>query len=427
MKTALTRRIGQLQNWAIAYQSISDTFAHLLIGAFLGLPVYLISIRFMLVFYVGLFFELPLGAVADIIGRKRMIIAGFSLTALSNVFLFITLYIHGSHNLLLLYIIINAISATMGKMATDAPFQSYLQDIIDQSINTAQPKHLISRLKTLPVSQRYGCSIPTVLMLISATSFILLIHFKHPIYTTLIPLIIFLILLGYIFHLQKYQFRISKTANAITSRQSYIDVLKHIGQSPHKSRIVCLLLCLILTSVMIINVHIYLLVSLIRHYKSPHHDILHLIVFVLLISLTSFSYTIRGFINSKITKRLPVNTSIYLSLLLVLLLSLFGLVAYDINKSLMFEWLIFVLLFRPFIDLSRNLFETTLFTLIPYELRATILSLCLFIATFVMIAATSYFSYRHHLPSPNEIVLIIITLTPVIGILYFLAMTRLKE
>lgn len=198
------KKLGYLQNIKSASESLANQVSHLLIGIFCGFPIYAVSLRVSISFYLSAILELPTGIIADVIGHYRAVAIGYLIGLLACLTLFFSAVdVNSIHSIPLL--IISCIFSSIAGSLSSGSFQALLQDYIDLNSYILQNDiYIYIRKNALSISQKYGKSIsafspPTLILLL----FILSKYNKNPEIILLIPAFCYGFLSFYFFKLEK--------------------------------------------------------------------------------------------------------------------------------------------------------------------------------------------------------------------------------
>ncbi|RQU50045.1 MFS transporter [Burkholderia cenocepacia] len=389
------KRLGYAYNIAKGSESTANQIAHLCVGVLSGLPVFAISLRVSIAFYLGAALELPTSVLADVLGHRRTLAFGYSILALANLSLFLACHFSRTHASLPI-LIVSSISSALGGGLISGCLQAFIQNYIDQHIkhaNSTTQKIEDLRKKALAHAQIYGNFFSALLpVFILAGTLILYNQIGQSEWALLIPTIsyaIFAIFFGTICTVEYGHTRALSLNNQYRQyqRQLYRFFARLRNQSwIVRSRFVALLIRITFSTLTVIHVHTYLLISQLRAINLRHGTPKALATGLLIITAFDLAHIPKGLALAHITKRLDVSQLQYFSLLAQIILGLSALIL-ALHNHASVAVIGYALLFQAaFVPGHMTLQAQTLIE-VPENLRATMFGI---IQTTVLILYGSY-------------------------------------
>jgi MFS family permease len=379
------RQLGYFNNISKGGASISNNMSHLIVGVFSGLPAFSISLRVSLILYFSALLELPTGIIADVVGHRYTLAYGYVILAFASFCLFLTC--HYSYLPISTWIlIVSSLLSAVGGALISGSLQAFIQDYIDQQVDesgeTGQQAEEM-KVKAIALSQGYGNFFSAVLpALVLAVVFASQYLTGHSEWALLIPFCVYgsmsIFLFFFCVHFSKgSQSSLSRTflahSNEYWRRFTRVVVNLHQQSCILKFRVSVLFLRMVLSTLTVIHVNTYLMVSQLRQVELQHADIPTTVLSFLALAAFDLSHYPKGIIVPFVSKRFSSNQLLYLSLIAQSAVA--GVAIFCYQGYALATVICFALLFNAMFSCGNTTLQSKLMAEIPQHLRASVFSL----------------------------------------------------
>lgn len=421
----LLRKIGYIHNVSKGIESGAFQMSHVIVGALGGLPDHAASLRVTISFYLSCVFEVPSGILSDLIGYARTLVYACLCYAASCYLILFAVMASG--HLSMVFLMISSFFSALGGALSSGAFQAFIQELVDKHAQTMRAGDQDNfRIRALSLAQKYGAVFSSFFPISLLLIVFLLARFGNgEEYLLLVPGAAFLVLACYFYKHVPDLYRGGGFESAGCWRKyrlQFLELVSWFDRSCYglKMQLFSLIILLVISMLMMLHVHTYLIVSQMREYDIKLITLWDfLLVFLLLVSF-DLAHLVKGLIVPYVSELFGEQ--------MLLLGSYFGLVTLASSAVLGifmgFEFtslITFVLFFRAFLSLSQNVVQARILILVPYSTRATVLS---FVQSIVMIlyGAYSFYLISSGIEPPVTILIeiVFLSLASLVFLLFFL-------